>query len=257
MEGKHVVILEDEAPVREMLEKVLVSAGYRVTATGDGPSALKAIRADPPDIVVSDLSMPGIDGYQVIQLLKRSLTFEAPIIVVSGRTKPKDKENAMNAGADVFLEKPVDRETLLAEVEKQLAQQALPTTGAAHDGKLILVLEDDRATLAMLERLLRNAGYRVKGMRNGDEAFGFVREKYPDLVISDLVVPGTPGLDLIPKLRNELAYPGPVVVISGRSQDSVEDAALRAGADSFLPKPLSKQLLLHHIANLLDGRKAP
>lgn len=250
MQGKHIVVLDDEATVRALLQRILTDAGYRVTAVGDGTSALRAAREDPPDLLVCDLSMPGLNGLHVMMMLKRSFTFEAPIIVVSGLTREKDELEARQAGADAFLKKPVDRERLLAEVEKLLMPRFAPVDPDLVQ-KHVLVLEDDARTRVMLEMLLRNCGYRVTGVGDGTTAFELFRKQPPDLLLCDLAVPGMQGMDLIHALRGELDFKGPIVVVSGRAHDSVEAAVLAAGADSFLPKPISRQLLLHHVADFL------
>jgi len=121
VERRHILVVEDERPTLTLLEKILTGAGYRVTGVLDGIAALKAARADPPDLVLLDLIIPGVDGYGVCALLKRDATFHAPVVVLSGRTNEKDVKAAMGAGADAFLPKPIDRLTLLAKVTELLA----------------------------------------------------------------------------------------------------------------------------------------
>ena len=111
-----------------LLGKILTGAGYRVTGVLDGIAALKAARADPPDLVLLDLIIPGVDGYGVCALLKRDSTFHAPIAVLSGRTNEKDVKAALGVGADAFLPKPLDRLTLLAKVAELLAAGPTPET---------------------------------------------------------------------------------------------------------------------------------
>ena len=118
---KHVLVVDDEAPIRLLLEKILQSAGYRVTSVPDGTTALKVAREDPPDLAICDLSMPGIDGFAVSSLFKRNRTFKAPVLVLSGRVSDKDIQDALKAGADAFIPKPVVRENLLATVADWLA----------------------------------------------------------------------------------------------------------------------------------------
>lgn len=118
---KHILVVDDEAPVRFLIEKILQSAGYRVTSVPDGMAALKAAREDPPDLAICDLSMPGIDGFTVCSMLKRNNTFRSPILVLSGRISEKDIQAARKAGADTFIPKPVERERLLAAVAEWLA----------------------------------------------------------------------------------------------------------------------------------------
>jgi two-component system response regulator MprA len=91
-----------------------------VTGVQDGIAALKVAYADPPDLVLLDLIIPGIDGYGVCALLKRDRNFHAPIAILSGRTKEKDVKAAFEAGADAFLAKPLDRRAMLAKISELL-----------------------------------------------------------------------------------------------------------------------------------------
>lgn len=128
MERRHVLVVEDERPTLALLEKMLVAAGYRVTGVMDGIAALKVARADPPDLVLLDLIIPGIDGYGVCSLLKRDQAFRASVVVLSGRFAEKDIKAARDVGADAFLTKPIDRTVLLAKVSELLT--ARPATKA-------------------------------------------------------------------------------------------------------------------------------
>jgi len=128
VERKHILVVEDELPTLTLLEKTLIAASYRVTGVRDGIAALKAASADPPDLVLLDLLIPGIDGYGVCALLKRSKAFRAPVAVLSGRTKEKDIKAAFDAGADAFMVKPVDRQALLARISELLEARPLPGT---------------------------------------------------------------------------------------------------------------------------------
>ena len=120
MERRHILVVEDERPTLTLLEKILASAGYRVTGVLDGIAALKVAHTDPPDLVLLDLIIPGIDGYGVCALLKRDRTFRAPIVILSARTREKDTRAAFDAGADAFLAKPIDRQAMLAKISELL-----------------------------------------------------------------------------------------------------------------------------------------
>ncbi len=121
MVRRHILVVEDEQPTLTLLDKILTAAGYRVTGVLDGLAALKAAHADPPDLVLLDLIMPGIDGYGVCALLKRDTTFHAPIAILTGRTSEKDAKAAFEVGADAVLRKPIDRQVLLVRISELLA----------------------------------------------------------------------------------------------------------------------------------------
>ncbi len=119
-------MVEDDRPTLTLLEKILTGAGYRVTGVLDGIAALKVARSDPPDLVLLDLIIPGVDGYGVCALLKRDSNFHAPVVVLTGRTNDKDVKAAFAAGADAVLPKPLNRTALLAKVAELLPAHPTP-----------------------------------------------------------------------------------------------------------------------------------
>jgi CheY-like chemotaxis protein len=122
VESKHVLVVDDDLPTLVFLQKLLLGAHYRVTAVEDSRKALKVVRDDPPHLAIVDLIMPGMDGYTLCSTLKRTATFRAPIIVLSGAASEKDAQAAIAAGADIFLRKPVKGEDLLAKVAELLVR---------------------------------------------------------------------------------------------------------------------------------------
>ncbi len=123
---KHILVVDDEAPVRLLMQKILESAGYRVTTAGDGTSALRAAREDRPDLAICDLMMPGLDVFTLCSTFKRNKPFKIPVLVVSVRMSEEETQAALKAGADAFIHKPVERERLLAAVAELLARGEKP-----------------------------------------------------------------------------------------------------------------------------------
>lgn len=127
MEGvKHILVVDDDPSFVLLVRKILQTAGYRVSTAPGGMAALGAVRQETPDLVICDLSMSGIDGFEVCTMLKRTRDFRAPVIVLSGRTTEKDVEAARMTGADAFVPKPVDRATLLGKVAELLGSPDAP-----------------------------------------------------------------------------------------------------------------------------------
>jgi CheY-like chemotaxis protein len=118
----HVLIVEDDEESRDLLRMLLVRNGYRVTATGDGLEALVAARSDAPDIVVSDVLMPKMDGFALCSAWKQDGTLRAiPFIFYTGHyIGPSDEQSAMTRGAARYLVKPMKAEILLRELRSAL-----------------------------------------------------------------------------------------------------------------------------------------
>ncbi len=118
---KHIVVFEDEPMIQRLMHKMLEPAGYRVTSVENGAAALEVVENDPPDLVVCDLAVPGIDGIQLIASLRGEHGYKQPILVVSGHSEEKNRRATLAAGANAFLAKPVEKTELLARVEELLS----------------------------------------------------------------------------------------------------------------------------------------
>jgi len=109
-----ILVVDDEPQVRRALRTILVSQGCSVVEARDGHEALEEIKADPPDLVLLDINMPGIDGFETCRMIRDAS--EVPIIMVTVRNSENDKVQALDAGADDYLVKPFGTQELLARV---------------------------------------------------------------------------------------------------------------------------------------------
>jgi len=250
---KHILVLEDEPSTMLLITEILKAEGYRVTESTSGTDALHKARSLKPDLILSDLGVPGLDGYQFCKMLRLGNVHAGPIIVLSGRTTPNDMDQALESGASEFVAKPVDRTKLLDAINKHLGapEQADPEDTRPH----VLVVEDEPATMNLLKKMLEEAGYRVTGVPDGARALTAAR-KLPDAVVTDLVVPGIDGFQLIETLCARREFTAPIIVVSGRTRDEDIERAKAAGARVYLTKPVSRQNLVSALADQL-GDKAP
>jgi putative two-component system response regulator len=113
----HVLIVDDDAGITTLLEKLLTSEGYVVAVARDGRGAMEAIRRDPPDVILLDVVMPGDDGYSICRTLKSDAkTRLIPVVLITGLADRENRISGLDAGADDFLTKPIDRQELLTRV---------------------------------------------------------------------------------------------------------------------------------------------
>lgn len=167
--GVRVLVVDDEAAVREALVRALDSDGYETLAAGDGAAALEMIARWLPEVVVLDVNMPFMDGLTACRTL-RGRGDRTPILMLTARDAVSDRIEGLDAGADDYLVKPFDLDELLARV-RALVRRTYPEDGAVlAAGNLIMdttahtlrrgdrEIELSRTEFALLEVLLRNAG---------------------------------------------------------------------------------------------------
>jgi two-component system OmpR family response regulator len=115
---KHVLVVDDEKRIREVVEYALAKAGYRVTTAPDGEQALAAIEAEPPDAVVLDVMLPGSDGLEVCRRIRAKRA--TPIVFLSARDDEVDRIVGLEIGGDDYLTKPFSPRELVARVRAVL-----------------------------------------------------------------------------------------------------------------------------------------
>jgi DNA-binding response OmpR family regulator len=119
---KKILVVDDEDDIRRFLELVLREKGYEITAASGGEEGLLQARRVRPDLVLLDIMMPGLDGWQVLDRLKAdSATADIPVAILSARTETKDPAYWRDKGAVAYVTKPFSLQTLFANVQEILA----------------------------------------------------------------------------------------------------------------------------------------
>ena len=162
-----VLLVDDDAPIRRMLERTLTAEGYEVAAVPDGGAALAQVERSMPDVIVLDVAMPGIDGLAVTRRL-RAKGLPVPILLLTARDAVHERVAGLDAGADDYLVKPFDVDELSARIRALLRRNHPPGEQLAH-ADLQLDLESltakrqgkdlglTRREAELLELLMRNA----------------------------------------------------------------------------------------------------
>ena len=129
---KHVLAVDDESNVTRLVQLILQRAGYRVTTAADGAQALDRIREDRPDLLISDITMPHLDGIELLRRLKADpVTASIPVLLLSAKSQDADIFEAKRSGAETYLCKPFSPAQLLEAVEETFNATGAPTGDAA------------------------------------------------------------------------------------------------------------------------------
>ena len=179
-----VLIADDNADMREYLQRLLQSR-YRVTATADGQAALDAARAAPPDLIISDVMMPGVDGLRLAEELRKDpRTAEVPLLLLSARAGQEAAVEGLAAGADDYLVKPFAARELLARVEASVRLTQLRARQARWRAALTESLQEGFFVLDHQDRVVEvnPAFQRILGYGQDGTPYGFPRPWWPDPV---------------------------------------------------------------------------
>lgn len=131
---KRILLIEDEANLRELMKFRLEEAGYEVLTADDGLKAVSLARTQKPDAILLDLMLPKLDGYTVCRILKMNeTTKEIPIIMITARTASQDQKKGLEMGADAYIPKPADMPTLLAKISEVTRKKTKGEVGPAAD----------------------------------------------------------------------------------------------------------------------------
>ena len=283
-EATRILIVDDEREQRELFAELLGTQGYRTEAAASGPEALGRARRDPPDLIVLDVAMPDMNGFEVCRHLKADArTAAVPILFVTALNALEDKEAGLLAGGDDYVTKPAEPADLLAriqallrvrhlslELDRTLAylqelevtrQAALGSAGAprgaqpsaSRDGGHVLVVDDNRLVRQLSSRLLEDAGYRVTAVASAAEAYAAAARDV-DVILLDIMMPEVSGLEALGRLR-EMAPDVPIPILTAHQTAQNAIAALRGGAFDFIIKGMRPEVLLKSVARAADRHR--
>lgn len=124
MSKKRILIIDDEQDLVEMLKLRLESVGYEILDAYDGKTGLDKAKEEKPDLILLDLMLPKMDGYQLCRILKFDEEYKRiPIIMLTARAQEKDKDQGMTCGADEYVAKPFEPNELVTVIQKYLGSQ--------------------------------------------------------------------------------------------------------------------------------------
>ncbi len=122
---KRILVVDDDVSFARLVERILKGAGYKVLIATNGLSALKMVRDDKPDLVLLDIMLPGVDGFEICKRLRDNPdTAQVPVLIVSSKSRESDKSAALDVGANDFCGKPVKSEELLGLVNGLLREKS-------------------------------------------------------------------------------------------------------------------------------------
>jgi CheY-like chemotaxis protein len=246
--GMKILVVDDSPDNRTLLSVILQDAGASVDSAQDGLQGVEKALTSSYDVVLMDIQMPRMDGYQAIEVLKGQ-GYPAPIIALTAHAMVEERERAKGKGFAAFMTKPIQRESLLNLLDglrRKKRPSRSPGTGPrSSDAEVrnsergVLIVEDDVDASEVMELILAETGQNIKFARDGKTVLELLRKGFaPSVVLLDLTLPDMPGSDVLKAIRST---PGceqaRVIVVSG--WDNLDERAKEIGADGALRKPVN------------------
>jgi signal transduction histidine kinase/CheY-like chemotaxis protein len=244
--GPVVLVIDDDANVRDLMRRALSREGYRVEVASNGPQGLALAAEAHPAAIILDVIMPGMDGWAVLAKLKANPSVRnIPVVMV---TILDDRNLAFSLGASDYLTKPVDWQQLNALLEKYRG---------ASSPLNVLVIDDDPQVCELLRRSLAKAGCRIVEAENGRVALARLASWKPDLILLDLMMPDVDGFEFLSRWRvNPEADRVPVIVITAKDLTDEDRQRLNGTVAEILPKAgFSLDELLTQIRAIVQARQ--
>jgi two-component system cell cycle response regulator len=271
-----VLVVDDILSNVKLLEAKLTAEYFEVLTAFSGEQALARVAADLPDIVLLDVMMPGMDGFEVCRRIKSNAkTTHIPIVMVTALDQPSDRVMGLDAGADDFLTKPVDDVSLFARVrslvrlkmmtdELRMREETGQSMGLGDASETMIdpnptghiLIVDDRPESVAWFRSALEAKNKVADVSTFDEALVSARGGDFDLIIVSLGIKGFDGLRLcshlrsLPELRNT-----PILVLVSEGENRKLAQALDMGINDYLMRPVDRNELLARVKTQLRKKR--
>jgi two-component system cell cycle response regulator len=266
-----ILVIEDNPANLDLMCYLLEAYGHRTYTAEDGAEGIAVARRERPDLILCDVQMPVVDGYEVARRIKAEPGLRTiPLVAVTALAMVGDREKVLSAGFDGYVAKPIDPETFVARTQvylrpEQHKHDPLPAA-AAHPAavtrppanRAILVVDNLPVNLDLARSILEPHGYKVTTADGAFEGLKLARQLPFDLILSDVCMFEGNGYDFIQEVKADPRLRAiPFIFITSTMMDDRDRArGLALGAARFLRRPIEPHTLLAEIEACLREKEA-
>ena len=285
-EGRKILVVDDDEHSIYALTALLQRSHAEVVTVKSGAAAVMALEATPDfDLVLMDIMMPVMDGYEAIGAIRAGGATSLPILALTAKVMPGERERCIEAGANDYVTKPVHAHELFDRLGPWLQQEEVPVAatpvattpaestpdavlepspagapgngsyGDSFEGSKVLVVDDDYRNIFALTALLERADAEVTSVESGAEALKVLEQAPIDLVLMDIMMPVMDGYETMRRIRARGAPSLPIVAVTGKVMPGERERCIEAGANDYMPKPVSTEELLVAVGPWLQKGK--
>lgn len=239
-----ILVIEGDGAFGERLADALRVEGYPVVLVKDGFEGLKSIYDQLPHLVILDVTVPGVDGYEILQKKQAEpMLAKIPVFLLSMQGVPINMQRVPAGSVSEYLMAlQADPAEIVSKVNRSFGHEsaeraAASSAAASWNGKEILWVEDDKLIGSVLSKKLTSSGLYLFLAKNGQEAVDHLKSSLPDAIVLDLLLPGMNGFDILQGLKKDDRLAKiPVMILSNLSKQSDIERSKALGAKKFIVK---------------------
>ncbi len=276
LRGLAVLIVDDNATNRRILQEMALSWQMKPTIAGGGAEALTQIeqantQGTPFSLILLDAQMPGMDGFSVAEKVKLyAQPGRPPLIMLTSVGLRGDAARCRDLGIEAYLAKPIRRSDLFQAIRTVLGSNGGTSENApvvtihslrGNRGRLtILLVEDNAVNEVLATRVLERRGHQVSVARNGRAALEALEKQVPDLVLMDIQMPEMDGFEATAAIRRGEVETGkhiPIIAMTAHAMSGDKERCLAAGMDGYVSKPIRADDLFSVVEQVLSIHARP
>jgi len=246
-EKRSILYVDDSPVMHHFVKTALKDSGYNLIEANDGVEGYEKYCKYLPNIIVTDIEMPNMNGLDLCKKIKENNEGRfIPIVILSSKSQPIDIDTAFNFGADDYLVKPVSPENLLEKIKDYFGVLDRKKRNK------ILVVDDSKVSAEMITHALLKNSHNVIMASNGEDAYEMAIKERPEIVITDIEMPGMNGYDLVKMIReNPETKSASFIMMSSRDRKSDIKKSEKLGVSRYFIKPFDIEKLVIVVEQLL------
>jgi CheY-like chemotaxis protein len=246
-----VLVVDDEQDNLEMIAETMSFYGATTKAAKSGAEGLEILESFRPNLILLDLSMPKMDGWQMRMRIKENpANANVPIVALTAHAMSGDKERVLAAGFDGYIAKPINIASLIDDLRNTLQEKG----SLSMMNWQALVIEDETDSMELVQGILEYHGIRSTGAPTAEEAFQVLETRTPDLFIIDLALPGMDGWGFLKQLKSDERWSRiPRVAVTAYHNPFLAEKAIEAGFHAYFAKPIDATSFVRELQGIIKA----
>ncbi len=259
-----ILVVEDSEPAIVQLKDIFDLPAYHILVARNGQEALDVIQHTLPDVILLDLMLPGMDGFDLLKNVREAeRTAQVPVLILTAKAITKDELKLLkrNNVHQLIQKGDINRAELLNAVASvvnlkiEIPEYVRPARTPIHRKAVVLVVEDNPDNMLTVKALLA-ADFTVIEATDGKVALEQAKRHKPDLILMDIALPEMDGIQALKAIRNDARLQNiAVIALTASAMTNDREAILAYGFDGYIPKPIDHNEFMHTIQQVLYGKE--